>query len=493
VSTYPPPITSPGWTARTKRVVILILMLLVGLVVWRLTDILPIIVVALVISYLLNPIATSIDRSVLSRKPGESHRSLAILITFILVMSSIVLMILVVLPVLMSQLQEFAARVPELLGGIGREATRILSQPIHIGSLRFVPMESLNGALGSDAGTIAPLDPSSLSVGGVVESVTGSAFSFVGGAFHAFIDMLILLTLIFYLTKDGSLFVDKIVQVSPMPYRNDVRRLFYELGRVWNAYLRGQLILSAILGVLVFIAATILGVPNPPILGLLAALFEFIPNLGPILALIPALILALASQSATLPFLEGLSFALAVIVVWTAIQNIEAVILVPRVMGGSLNLHPVVVMIGVLAGASLAGALGIILAAPVIASGRILGQYIYGKLTDRSPFPPPLPGKAVEARQNSLWHHFGLIVRDVRLSFVRAWDALVRWIRERRGDEISPDMVATYAKEKLKWIRERRGDEISPRAVTIYAKQKLKRIRERREAEVIADEYVEPK
>jgi hypothetical protein len=57
-------------------------------------------------------------------------------------------------------------------------------------------------------------------------------------------------------------------------------------------------------------------------------------------------------------------------------------------MGDSLNLHPVIVIIGVLAGASLAGALGVILAAPVIASGRLLGHYIYGKVTDQEVFPP---------------------------------------------------------------------------------------------------------
>jgi hypothetical protein len=78
---------------------------------------------------------------------------------------------------------------------------------------------------------------------------------------------------------------------------------------------------------------------------------------------------------------------LVVIVVWTALQNIEAVFLVPRIMGDSLHLHPLVVVIAVMGGAALAGALGVILAAPFVASGRVIAQYIYGKIMNTDPFP----------------------------------------------------------------------------------------------------------
>jgi predicted PurR-regulated permease PerM len=119
---------------------------------------------------------------------------------------------------------------------------------------------------------------------------------------------------------------------------------------------------------------------------LLAGLLEFIPNIGPLIALIPAAFLALVSQSSTLPFLEGPLFALVVIIVWTGLQNLESIFLVPRIMGESLDLHPFAVIVAVLGGAALAGALGVILAAPLLASGRVITRYIYGKLTGRAPF-----------------------------------------------------------------------------------------------------------
>ena len=208
----------------------------------------------------------------------------------------------------------------------------------------------------------------------------------LGSAFQMLINILFVFVLMFYLLKDGAMFAQRTIDVTPDDYKNDVTRLLYELAQVWNAYLRGQLILNIFIGVTTFIVVALLGLPNALILGLLAGLLEFVPNLGPILAMIPAALLALFTQSSTLPFLHGATFVLVVIVAYTLIQNFEAMVVVPRVMGGSLNLHPLVIIVGVLAGASLGGALGIILAAPIIASLRVIGLYIYGKLLDEPIF-----------------------------------------------------------------------------------------------------------
>ena len=408
---YPPPVSSPGWSSRTKRTVVLIGLLVAAVVAWRLTEILPIIVIALVLSYLLFPIARVIDHRLLAagRQPKRTLSALSILLTFMLVLAFFAIIVIVVFPVLFQQLRDFLERVPELIGGVEAQVRDLLSRPITIADQRFVPLTSLEEALGaSPAGDFPALADVNLTetVTAFVRSLTGPAFNFLGGAVNAVVNFIFLLTLLFYLIKDGALFVDRLVGVAPTSYRDDARRLFYELGEVWDAYLRGQLILSLTMGLLVFLAATILGVPNAPILGMLSALLEFIPTLGPALALIPAALLAVASQSSTLPFLEGVPFMLTVIVVWTLLQNIEAVILVPRVMGGSLNLHPFVVMVGVLAGAAVGGALGVVLAAPIIASVRVFGQYIYGKLSDTDPFPPPPPPDAPQslfARVARLW------------------------------------------------------------------------------------------
>jgi predicted PurR-regulated permease PerM len=162
--------------------------------------------------------------------------------------------------------------------------------------------------------------------------------------------------------------------------------MFYETGQIWNAYFRGQLILSSWVGVLVFVTTSLIGLPNALVLGLISALLEFVPNIGPFIAMVPAAFLALISTSATIPSLSGVGFALVVIAIYFTIQQIQAIVVTPRVMGDNLDLHPFLVILAVIAGASLAGALGVILAAPFMATAKMIGMYLYAKLTDRQPF-----------------------------------------------------------------------------------------------------------
>ncbi|MGQ9518417.1 MAG: AI-2E family transporter, partial [Anaerolineae bacterium] len=125
------------------------------------------------------------------------------------------------------------------------------------------------------------------------------------------------------------------------------------------------------------------------ILGLLAGVLEVIPNFGPVLAAVPAILLALFQGSRFIP-VGNAWFALVIAGAYVLIQQIENNYLVPRIIGRSVKLHPVVVLVGAVAGAYLGGILGVFLAAPVIASARVLGRYLYHKVLDMEPFEPVL-------------------------------------------------------------------------------------------------------
>lgn len=405
MSAYPPPISSPYWTSRTKRTVALICVVGIGLALWRLNELLPIIVVSTILAYLLSPVARFIDRQVLVFGPfaARPHRTLSVLLTIILVITVFILVILIVVPVILSQFEEFGQEIPRRLQSLGSNIEQVLSEPVLIngeplliGGEPFIPLERIQAILGAQGSGQSP----ELDLVGTTQtfigSLTGPVFSFVGGAFSAVINLIFLITMTFYLMRDGGKFATKLIEFTPASYRNDVRRLMYELAQVWSAYLHGQIVLGMVMGVVVFTTATLLGVPNPFILGTLSGLLEFIPNIGPALALFPAVLLAVtAPHSSTLPFLSGVPFAIVVIIAWTALQNIEAILLVPRIVGGRLNLHPFIVIIAIIGGASLIGALGIILAAPMVASARVILQYVYGKLTDQNLLPSREPGGAV--------------------------------------------------------------------------------------------------
>jgi predicted PurR-regulated permease PerM len=373
---------------------------LIGLAIWRLNEVLPIVIVSVILAYLLSPVASFINRRLLSVGvfSGRSHRTLSVLLTIIMVIMVIIVIILVVVPVVVNQFNEFGQNLPRILQSLGSNLERILSEPVMIGGeplliegQPFIPLERIQQVLGSQAGGQSFQFDFVGTTQSFIGSLGGPAFSFVGGALSAVINAIFLMTLTFYLMRDGHIFAQKLVDFTPSTYRNDARRLLYELAQVWSAYLHGQIILGLVMGLLVFTTATLLGVPNPFLLGTLSGLLEFIPNVGPALALLPAALLALSSTSNTLPFLSGVPFAIVVIITWTVLQNIEAIFLVPRIVGGRLNLHPFVVIVAIIGGASLFGALGIILAAPLVASGRVIAQYIHGKLTDHNPFPAYVP------------------------------------------------------------------------------------------------------
>lgn len=402
MSDAPPQLSSTVWTGRTKRNIALLVTLVIFVFLWFVRESLPIVIVAVVVAYLLHPVVSILEKWVfrLLPVPDNTRRLLAILVTFVLVIIFFIVLLLIIIPLLLTQLEEFGRSLPRIMENVESQLETVLSQPIMfqgepilINGEPFIPIEQIAEAAGTgDLGVLLDLD--NIDVVGAVQSfvgsvgnLTGPAFSVLGNALTTIFNITFLVVMIFYLLKDGSSFNRSLVDFAPEQYRGDVARLLYELRMVWDAYLRGQILLCFVMGMLVYLSASLLGVPNAPILGLLAGVLEFVPNLGPLLALIPAAFLALVSEgSTTIPGLEGFWFMVAVIVVWTTLQNLESLFLVPRIMGDSLNLHPFVVIIAVIFGANLAGPLGIILAAPFVASGRVIGEYIYGKLLDEEPF-----------------------------------------------------------------------------------------------------------
>jgi hypothetical protein len=128
--------------------------------------------------------------------------------------------------------------------------------------------------------------------------------------------------------------------------------------------------------------------PGALIFAILAGLLEVVPNLGPILAMIPAVIVALIQGSDVMRDLgiNNLGFAAITVGIYFLIQQLENNILVPRIIGDSVNLHPIIVICAVAVGLTTAGILGALMAPPVAASFRVLGSYVHAKLLDYPPF-----------------------------------------------------------------------------------------------------------
>ncbi|MDI3297754.1 MAG: AI-2E family transporter [Bacillota bacterium] len=167
----------------------------------------------------------------------------------------------------------------------------------------------------------------------------------------------------FYLVREWPEWRERLWRRLPAAYRPAAQRMARAADRVLGSYLRGELWLSLAVGAVTALAFALAGTPFAVLLGFLTALGELIPYFGPVLALLPA---------AAAGFLRSTRTGLLTLLAWLVIQQLESGVIGPRLLSGGLGLHPLTVVLALLVGESLGGALGIFLAVPLFALARAL-------------------------------------------------------------------------------------------------------------------------
>jgi predicted PurR-regulated permease PerM/phosphoglycolate phosphatase-like HAD superfamily hydrolase len=281
-------------------------------------------------------------------------------------------------------------RLDTMVGSLQRTLTDLLSAlqgsvespAFELGPLRFSADEAL--AQADDV------------VAAILAFVTQNPAALARGLTTSIVSSVYVVVLTFWLVKDWYKLERFIIELIPADYQEEMRRLGNELAAIWQAFLRGQLTLALVVGLITWVCLLILGMPNAGGLALLAGLLEFLPSIGPAISGTIGTVLALFQGSTWMP-VGNVFFAVIVGVVYAIIGQLEGVWLIPRFVGGRVKLHPAVTFVGIITGALTFGVLGILLAAPVIASSRVLITYISRKLTDREPFESEVASQAVLA------------------------------------------------------------------------------------------------
>jgi predicted PurR-regulated permease PerM len=197
---------------------------------------------------------------------------------------------------------------------------------------------------------------------------------------------IVMVVLSIYLLLDGPrIFVFLKHAAQQVGYSDDAALLMEDFQSVWNTYFRGQVLLAGIMGVLVSITLFILRADNPLALGIVAGVLEIVPVLGQYLTMGIIVVLIFFQPEPALGMQPWL-YTLIVAGVIFGIQQIQGNVILPRVHGRTLALHPVLILLGVLMGASFAGVLGAVLAPPVLATIKLFGSYIWRKMLDLPPF-----------------------------------------------------------------------------------------------------------
>jgi predicted PurR-regulated permease PerM len=379
---------APQWSEATKRTVAIGGVLLGIFLLYLSRPVLPFLIVASILAFLLNPIVIFFNSQL--RMPHW----LAVMLTYLLLVIALLLIPLIATPAIINAIATIDIDLVEWVDGTTNWLEETLEELrfIEIFNFQFDLSRVVDPALTTLSGVVPEaLIPSAQqiynSIPSAVELATGLASTVVATLIWIVLAFVFTLIYSIYLSLDLPKLGNTFWEMVPAPYRGEYVELWHRVRSVWAAYFRGQLILGLAVGGIVAVGAAALGVPGALILGIVAGLLEALPNIGPVLAAIPAVILALFQGSSVLD-VSNLVFALIVTGFYILVQQLENNIIVPRLIGQAVDLPAVVVMAGVVVGASVGSVLGAFLAVPVMATGRILAQYAYNKIVGRPPFPP---------------------------------------------------------------------------------------------------------
>lgn len=396
-------------------------------------------ILSFVTSYLVNAIL---------RRTGW-HRTLVVIVSYLLLLLALSVAAVNVTP----RLVALGAGLSHTLQRVLLELAQATPAPIEFTPTLILDVNELYAPIRESLNGIINLDPETLkSLQDFLFPFASGAAAVVISALSGLVGTLFVLVSSFYLVKDWPHIGRFLLTRLPRQYRPELHQLWREIAAVWDGFARGQLLAGLIMGIMVGAILSILGVRNSIALGLLAASAEFLPAIGPVTSAAIGTLIALTFASNWLP-ISHLGFALVVFAVYLLLGQIQNYYVGPRVVGRRVDLHPLVILIGAIVGAELLGILGMLLAAPTIATLRVLTGYAFNKLLDQDPFPASKP----PVDQRALWRDLvagrpiRAILFDLDGTLIETDDVAVEQLARRLGflERVLP--IATR-KKTARWL-----------------------------------------
>jgi predicted PurR-regulated permease PerM len=359
----------PGLVPLSPRVAVLIAAaILIGVMLWMARDAVRPFILGLLLVYLLDPPVRWLT--------GRGmRRSIAIIVVYVIGF----LLFLEFLNLTLTPLINEIVRLLQDLPGLARQLQEQADRLAEIYDRLALPdavrqwIESMVASITEGGAGGGPVfDPTDL-----IPVLTGVT-SIVGGLFA----YVILPVWVFYVLKDRVALTRQFDRSLPAAWRFDVWAILRIVRRLFGQWVRAQLILGVTVGVFTFIGLLILSATVDPIFGryaillsVTAGILELLPIIGPIISAIPAVLLAATA---------GVEAVIAAFALYLIVQQVENNLLVPKIQGDAIELHPALVMFAIVIGGSLAGLLGAILALPVAAAIRDVTRYIFRRLSPES-------------------------------------------------------------------------------------------------------------
>ena len=372
----PPPFLRPSVPGQpaafapvSPRVVLLIVAgLAFGLLLWMARDAVRPFIIGLLFVYLLDPPVRWLVRRGL-------RRTLAILVVYVGAIAAFAGFLWLTVAPLVNEVLHFIENFPALADQLSAQLQKLSDLYAHLEIPAAIRdwIDQIIAGIGSGGGGGARLDLSWL-----IPIVSGAG-SLIGAAFA----YLILPVFVFYLLKDRVTLTASFDRSLPDAWRFDTWAVIRSVERVFGQWVRAQLILGFAVGIFTYIGLMMLSRFVDPIFGqyaivlsVIAGILELVPIIGPIIAAVPAVLLAATVGPVPVAAALGL---------YLLVQQVENNFLVPKIQGDAVELHPAIVMSAIIIGGSLAGLLGAILALPVTAAGRDVVRYLFRRMSPDQP------------------------------------------------------------------------------------------------------------
>ncbi len=368
----PPPFvdrtSTPGqlrFAPLSPRVAVLIAAAIVlGVLLWMARDAVRPFIVGLLLVYLLEPPVRWLVRR-------GMRRTIAILLVYVVAILGIVEFVSLTITPLVDEVIRFAQDLPGLATQLQAQIERVseIYSRLQLPDAVRNWIDSMIAGIGQGGGGQPVVDIS------IFFPVLTGAGSVIGAIFG----YILLPVWVFYILKDRVALTEQFDRSLPPTWRFDVWAVLRIAKRVFGQWVRGQLLLGLAVGIFTFVGLLVLSRTVDPVFGryaillsVTAGILELLPIIGPIISAVPALLLAATA---------GVEPVIAALVLYTLVQQVENNLLVPKIQGDAVEMHPAAVMFAIIIGGGLAGLLGAILALPVTAAARDVVRYLFRRLS----------------------------------------------------------------------------------------------------------------
>jgi len=364
------PNLSPRWSSTTKLVVALTLVALLAFLVISFRSILGPLLLGFIFSYLLYPLLEWIRRKL--KLPWRIAVGLFFLVVLIIALGLLTwggIALVEQIQILVQFVQVTIANLPTYINSLSNVVYHIGPFTLDFSHLDLVTVSNQ---------VLSFVQPLLSQLGTILGSVAAKAASLVGWS-------LFVLLVSFFILSETEGRPERLINIQVPGYGEDFRRLGRELGRIWNAFLRGQLIVTTLWIFVYTILLGVLGVHYFFPLAILAGMARFFPYVGPTVTY-TTFGLVSYFQGTTLFGLNPFVYVLVIIGISLVVDNSIDSLITTRLMSDALKVHPAAVLVAALVAANLLGIIGIMLAAPVLASLKLFLNYTVYKMVDQDPW-----------------------------------------------------------------------------------------------------------